>query len=415
MGVEGAAPAAPLAEKAAKWAAAVAKDLKAHAGKGLVLVGDGQPAYVHALGHAINAKLNNHGENGTVTFIEPIEVDPVDHLASLTELVNDIEAGKVETLVILGGNPVYTAPVDLGAKPDPPRRRTQFRTNFARSLSKVPLTIRLGLHDDETSDGCTWHIPEAHFLETWGDTRAFDGTAAIVQPMIKPLYNGKTAHETHRRDDGPVRPPAAHGRPRVLASHQARRGLRAVLAAGAAHRDHRRDGGQAEDRHGQGRRRLRRPSRPPPRGSTRSCSGPTRRSGTDGIRNNGWLQELPKPITKLVWDNAAIVGFGTAEKLGLKKDQIVELTYQGRMIKAPVFIVPGQAEGTVVLHFGYGRWRAGVIAMDHGFNAYELRTAAAPWGGSGLEDRRDQRGPTRSSPRRWSGTSRGATTSASPR
>ena len=385
VGVEGAAPAAPLTEPAAKWAVAVAKDLKANAGKGLVVVGDGQPAYVHALGHAINAKLNNHGPDGTVTFIEPIEVDPVDHIASLTELVNDIEAGRVQTLIILGGNPVYTAPVDLGAKPSADlKKQDEFRSNFARSLSKVPLSIRLGQHDDETSNGCTWHIPEAHFLETWSDARAFDGTASIVQPIIKPLYNGKTAHEIVA---------AMMGQYERQPLTVVREFWRATKPEGDFEQFWRRalHSGVVE--------KTAAPAKtvtvkavadfgPAPKPSASEYEVVFRPDPTiwDGrYANNGWLQELPKPITKLVWDNAAIVSLNTAEQLKLKNNQLVELTYKGRMIKAPVFIIPGQAEGTVVIHQGYGRWRAGQIALDHGFNANELRTSDAPWGAGGLK------------------------------
>ena len=174
------APAATKTDRLSKWAEAVAKDLKAHKGKALVLVGEAQPAYVHALGHAINHAVGAIGPEGTVTFIEPIEADPVEHGESLAGLIKDIQAGQVDTLLILGGNPVYTAPANL---------------DFAAALKKVPLTIRLGLYVDETSEHCTWHVPEAHFLESWSDARAFDGTASIVQPLIFPLYNGKTAHE----------------------------------------------------------------------------------------------------------------------------------------------------------------------------------------------------------------------------
>ena len=389
LGVDGAKPAGPLdadadqAKKVAKWASAVAKDLKAHAGKSLVLVGDGQPAYVHALGHAINAKLNNHGPDGTITFVEAIEVDPVDHLASLTELVNDIDAGKVDTLIILGGNPVYTAPVDLGAKVDPKVQGDEFRSNFARSLSKVAMTVRLGEHDDETSNVCTWHIPQAHFLETWSDARAFDGTASVVQPLIKPLYNGRSAHEIvatlmGQYDRQPLTVVRQHWestKPEGDFESFWRRALfygviektaaqpKTVTVKGLA------DFGPA-------------PKAEPGEFEVVFRPDPTIWDGR--YANNGWLQELPKPITKLVWDNAALVSLNTADRLKLKNDQIVELTYKGRMIKAPVFIIPGQAEDTVVLHLGYGRWRAGQIALDHGFNANELRTADAPWGAPGL-------------------------------
>jgi MoCo/4Fe-4S cofactor protein with predicted Tat translocation signal len=196
-GVEGATP-GTLPEATAKWAAAVGKDLKNAGKKALVLVGDSQPAYVHAVGIAINQALGSIGPDGTVSYIEPIEADPIDHLASLVELVKDIEAGKVETLLILGGNPAYTAPVDLGpdqADADLRKFGPDGLTRFARAIKKVELSIHLGLYVDETSTACVWHVPEAHFLESWGDARAFDGTASIVQPLISPLYNGKSAHE----------------------------------------------------------------------------------------------------------------------------------------------------------------------------------------------------------------------------
>ena len=309
--------------------------------------------------------------------------DPVGHLASLTELVNDIEAGKVTSLFILGGNPVYTAPADLGAKPDP-KKPDGFRSNFARSLGKVALTVRLGMHDDETSNVCTWHVPEAHFLESWGDTRAFDGTAALVQPMIKPLYSGRSAHEIlatmmGQYDRQPLTVVREHWQSTkpegdfelfwrkslnngVVAATAAK--AKSVTAKGiAAFGDKPKvEAGEYEV--------VFRPD-------------PTIFDGR--YANNGWLQELPKAITKLVWDNAALVSFATAEKLKLKNNQVVELKYKGRMVEAPVFIIPGQAEGTVVLHLGYGRWRAGQIGEHHGFDFYGIRTADAPWGAPGLK------------------------------
>ena len=368
-GVDG-ATAKELPEAMAKWAAAVGKDLKKAGKKALVLVGDSQPAYVHAVGLAINQALGSIGPEGTVTYIEPIEADPVDHLASLAELVKDMEAGKVETLLILGGNPAYAAPVDL---------------NFAQGLAKVPFSVRLGQHVDETSEHCVWHIPEAHFLESWGDGRAFDGTASIAQPLIAPLYNGKTAHEilaammgdfdrsamrivqdywkgkaenpadfatTWRKalHDGKIAGTAAKPKSvtvKPLASFGARP---AVEAKG-----------------------LEIVFRPDP-------------TVWDGRFNNvGWLQELPKPITKLTWDNAALVSFETARKLKLATNEVVELKYKGRTLKAPVFIVPGQADDTVVLHLGYGRTKTGRVGSGTGFNAYALRTSDAPAGGPGLE------------------------------
>ncbi len=388
VGVEGAKPATPLAEKAAKWAKVAAGDLKAHAGKGMVIVGDGQPAYVHALGHAINQKLANYGENGTVSFIEPVEIDPVDHTASLIELVNDIEAGQVQSLFIFGGNPVYTAPADLGAKASSdPKQKDSFRSNFARTLSKVPFSVRLGTHDDETSNVSTWHIPEAHFLETWSDSRAFDGTAAIVQPLIKPLYNGRSAHELIAVLMGQYdRQPLTVVREYWRAKHDQpdyemfwRKALVDGVIGGTA--------SKAKTVTAKGLADLGARPVTPKRveGEFEVIFRPDPTIWDGRFANNGWLQELPKPITKLVWDNAALVGFKTAERLKLKQNQIIEVTYKGRSLGVPVFIVPGQAEETVVLHLGYGRWRAGQIGTNQGFDANVLRTSDAPWGGTGAK------------------------------
>src|SRR5206468_1478590 len=162
----------------AKWINAVAKDLAQHRGSSAVIAGDYQSPSVHLLAHAINAALGNIGN--TVTHTDPLDPNPVDDFASLRELVADMDAGKVEMLVIVGGNPVYNAPADSGFRP---------------ALSKVKLRIHLGLYADETSELCQWHVPEAHFLETWSDARAYDGTVTIMQPLILPLYFGRSVHE----------------------------------------------------------------------------------------------------------------------------------------------------------------------------------------------------------------------------
>src|SRR5262245_22518558 len=161
-----------------RWTDAVVKDLSSHRGSSLVVAGDHQPAVVHAIAHAINERLGNNGK--TVVHTEPVEAEPVDQAQSLKDLVADMNAGRVDVLLILGGNPVYTAPADLG---------------FADAMSRVMLRVQLSLYDDETTALCQWHVPEAHFLEGWSDARAYDGTASIVQPLIAPLYGGRTAHE----------------------------------------------------------------------------------------------------------------------------------------------------------------------------------------------------------------------------
>src|SRR5271157_554536 len=160
------------------WVGALVRDLQNHRGASLVVAGDQQPPVVHALAHAMNEALGNVGK--TVYYTAPIEANPVNQLQSLRELVSEIEAGQVDVFVILGGNPAFTAPADL---------------QFREKLLQVGLRIHLGQHEDETAELCHWHIPEAHYLESWGDIRAYDGTVSIIQPLIAPLYDGRTAHE----------------------------------------------------------------------------------------------------------------------------------------------------------------------------------------------------------------------------
>ena len=179
MDVEGAGTnSGPMPNVPAGWVEAVVKDLQQHRGSSIVLAGEQQPPAVHALAQAINSALGNVGK--TVIYTDPIETAPVNEMESLRELVSDMNAGQVETLVIIGGNPIYNSPSDLA---------------FKQALDKVALRIRLGLYNDETSYWCHWFIPQTHFMESWSDERAYDGTACVVQPLIAPLYEGKSAHE----------------------------------------------------------------------------------------------------------------------------------------------------------------------------------------------------------------------------
>src|SRR6185369_3232713 len=161
-----------------KWVEAIGEDLLKHRGTSIVIAGESQPPAVHADAHRINEALGNVGN--TIVYTDPVEANPADGNASLRELVGDINPGQVDVLLILGGNPVYDAPADV---------------EFAAAIRKVPLRIHLSLYKDETSELCQWHIPEAHYLESWSDTRAYDGTVSIIQPLIAPLYSGRTAHE----------------------------------------------------------------------------------------------------------------------------------------------------------------------------------------------------------------------------
>jgi molybdopterin-containing oxidoreductase family iron-sulfur binding subunit len=388
------------------WIEAVVKDLQQHKGSSLVMVGEPQPPIVHALAHAMNDILGNVG--ATVVHTDPVEANPVSHLASLRELVADMAAGQVELLVILGGNPVYTAPVDL---------------QFAEHLAKVALRVHLSLYDDETSALCQWHVPEAHYLESWGDARAYDGSVSIIQPLIAPLYEGKSAYETLAvLLSQPTR--SAYEIVRAYWQEQYASGALAAAAPNfelfwraALH-----DGLIAGTALPARRVALktdwaatsseRNRQKPQSSSETQRLALSTQHSSSQPLElvflpdptvydgrfaNNGWLQELPKPLTKLTWDNAAFMSPATAQRLGLStapawrggehgaiNADVVKLEYGGQAIHAPVWLVPGHADDCVTVHLGYGRTRAGSVGTERGFNAYALRTSEALWFGPGL-------------------------------
>jgi molybdopterin-containing oxidoreductase family iron-sulfur binding subunit len=354
-----------------QWVEAIRHDLQQHRGASLIIAGIEQPPIVHALAHAMNFILGNVGR--TVTYTSPVLVQPTNHLASLDMLVRDIAAGKVDMLVILGGNPVYTAPADW---------------QFAAALDRVPLRIHLGLYDDETSALCHWHIPQAHFLESWSDARAYDGTVTIVQPLIAPLYNGKTAHELlsvlmgepHRSSHTSVRAYWEQQYQGADFEHFWHTTLHDGLMAGTAFAQ-RQVAYQRQALHDQ---LAAAPAAAPP-SPIELLFRPDPTVWDGQFANNGWLQELPKPLTTLTWDNAVLISPAMAQRHSLNNAEVVELHYQGRTVQAPVWIMPGQAEDSVTVHLGYGRWRAGRLGSGAGFNAYALRTAEALWYGQGLE------------------------------
>ncbi len=358
------------------WLGAVVIDLRNHRGASLIIPGDSQPPIVHALAHDLNAMLGNIGS--TVTYTDPVEAEPVNQTESLAALVADMNAGRVEFLVIFGGNPVYTAPADF---------------RFADALARVPFRVHLSLYDDETSNLCHWHVPEAHFLETWGDARAFDGTITLQQPLIAPLYDGKSPLELlaalmgqpGRSGYDLLREYWRSQRPADGFEEFWQRSLHDGLIAGSALPE-RRVSLRPEYR-GRIEQELTAAT-----GAGLEVNFRTDPTIFDGrFSNNGWLQELPKPISKLTWDNAAYLSPATASRLGLRNEDVVELHHQGRTVEASVWILPGQAEDCVTLHIGYGCERTGRVGRGAGFNAYRLRTSAAPWFDAGLEIRKTGR------------------------
>jgi molybdopterin-containing oxidoreductase family iron-sulfur binding subunit len=413
----------PFGNGASSWIAKLAQDLLTQKGASIVIAGEDQPAAVHALAHAMNAALGNVGS--TVFYSDPIEANSVDQTQSLRELVTDIDAGKVETLIIIGGNPAYNTPVDL-------------RLDFNR-LEKVKLRAHLNLYNNETSEICHWHINAAHYLESWGDARAYDGTASIVQPLIAPLYEGKTAYEvlalfSDNYDQKPYEIVRNYWRTNP-ASQPATTNVRlAVTGLGQSNA-----------------------AFPPPNPPTdfeswwRKClhdgfipntalpaktvalksdwasslsqanaGGAPALPGYELVfrpdpsiydgrfANNGWLQELPKPLTKITWDNVALVSPNTAKKLGLSPQayeerdhgreayvDTIKLSLRDRTIikSVPAWIMPGQPDDVITVHLGYGRKPVGRVwdtipdpdsrLPQGGFNAYDVRFSDQPWSATG--------------------------------
>jgi MoCo/4Fe-4S cofactor protein with predicted Tat translocation signal len=358
----------------------IVEDLLAHRAASLLVAGPSQPAEVHALVHVVNAALGNSGVTVTCTP-EPAPERPT-HLEAIRTLAADIEAGQVDTLLVLGGNPAFDAPADL---------------RFAERLASVPTSIHLGLYRDETARACTWHLPRAHYLETWSDARAWDGTVGVVQPLIEPLWGGRTPIEligtvlgeqpskgydlvrtTFRGllgdgdfearwrqvlHDGLLEGSA--WAPEVPALRPARWG--AALAALAEAAPHSGDG------------------------MLELVFVPDAKLLDGRFANNGWLQELPDPLTKLTWDNALLLAPADATALRISQEEVVRVSHEGHELEIPVYVMPGQAQGSATLSAGYGRRAGGRVAEGVGVNVYALRTSAAPFVGSCTVERTGRR------------------------
>ena len=391
------------------WIGPLMADLQQHRGASIVLAGDNQPPIIHALAHSMNNALGNVGK--TVFYSDAIEVNAVDHRESLQDLINDIDAGRVELLVIIGGNPVFNTPADL--KLDYENRLKKYDETMVR--------VHLSEYKDETSHACHWHVPAAHYLEAWGDTRSYDGTVTIMQPLIEPLYGGKTAYEllavfsdqydrkpydivktywqTQRSGAGtqstqtPTQAPSPAPAPSPTPSQDFETWWRQAIHDGFVVNSAlpaKTLGFQAGSIQNQN-------------SSAQAGSGkfevvfrtdPTIYDGR--FANNGWLQELPKPLTKVTWDNVAVVSPNSVLRNpsiplnnGAKKGRehyvdLVELVNeQGQTIRAPLWIMPGQPDDVITLYLGYGRRLAGRVGNPQdqslGYDAYGMRNSFAPW------------------------------------
>ncbi|MFN3648762.1 MAG: TAT-variant-translocated molybdopterin oxidoreductase [Armatimonadota bacterium] len=394
----------------ADWVRAVAEDLNSHRGSSLILAGEHLPAEVHALAHRLNQALGN--VDSTVTYLPSLEVAFGDPATSLSELVADMAAGRVDTLVVIGSNPVYTAPADL---------------DFPATYLKVPTRVHMGLFDDETGVLSHWHLPQSHELEAWGDARAYDGTPTILQPLITPLYASRSPIELmalllqdeerrgyeivrsfwQRRFNGGGRAAGAAVGAQVTTGGQDRefeQFWHRALVSGMIPISVAPPGGNSPRAAAPG---AGRPGGPPVVGAAPPAVGEAA-AGSEGgtgleivfrpdpmiwdgsYANNAWLQELPKPITSLTWGNAAQISPLTARRLGLvdgdgdyselarANGRLIEIVHENRRLVAPIWITPGHANDTITLTLGYGRPRAGRIGNGLGYNAYQLRLSGSP-------------------------------------
>ena len=365
-----------LAANQQAFVSAVAKDLQSAKGRSIIIAGEWQSPYVHAMAAAMNNALGNVGQ--TVFYSGSAEASPMDHLASITDLALDMAKGEVDSLIILGGvNPVYSAPADL---------------KFADAMKKVPFIVHHGLYRDETAQASHWHINEAHFLESWGDARAHDGTASIIQPLIAPLYSGKTASE-------------------VLTTFTKNPSLSAYEIV----KNYWTGGSKSSDVENTWKQALNdgviknttATAGAAPTASANPQMNNLQAGGYEIVfrpdptvydgryANLGWLQELPKPISTLTWDNAAYMNENTAKALDLHETlrfkggqyvtDVVHIEVGGLSVNAPVWIVPGQPDNTITLHLGYGRSAAGRVGNNLGFDAGRIRTTKNYWFATGAK------------------------------
>jgi len=343
------------------WVQAIARDLRAHAGSSLVVAGENAPRELQILAHAINASLGNLGR--TVRLTAPVLPEGPAGAEGLRTLVGDLERGVVDALFLVGGNPLFDAPADV---------------DLASAMERAPLRIRMSTYEDETSLDCHWHIPMSHFLESWGDVRAFDGSPMVVQPLIQPLYESRTpaqllalilgdaaasdydlVQETWRTQvsgnftrtwrrwlhDGAI----GVGTPGTI--------LRSVDTSAVA---------RAARTLGSGT-------------GTSVVFRPDPTIGDGRWSNNAWLQECPKPHTRITWDNCALMSPRLAESLDVSNEEMVRISAGDRQIDVAAWILPGHADDTITLHLGYGRTSSGRIGDGCGFDVTPLRTSDDWW------------------------------------
>ena len=345
----------------------LAAQLNAAKGRGLVIAGRSQPAAVHHLTARINEALGNTGTTVKYVRVPQPEMDTA-NLAAF------IAADNVDTVVIIGGNPVYDAPADM---------------DLAGKLKLVSNSVHLSSHDDETSRACRWHLTRAHALESWGDGTAWDGTVSVQQPMILPLFGGQTplellaimAGEANTAGFDIVRRTFQDltGQPMTSADTEPpydpkwRRALHAGVIAGT----------------------MPTAETPPVQRSVAALPiagddlelnfTPSYAVGDGRFANNGWMQEFPDPLTKLTWDNAFLMHPADADAAGVSDGDVVSVTVRNTSIEGPVIVQPGQTKGTMSVALGWGRTFPGRVSTGAGFDAYRLRTSNGMWAVGGVK------------------------------
>jgi MoCo/4Fe-4S cofactor protein with predicted Tat translocation signal len=349
-----------------KWLTECANDLVSHRGKSLVLVGNGYPSWVHAVVLALNNALGAFG--ATLQVLSAPTIDP----ANLSELVADIKSGSVKKLFILSGNPAYTAPADL---------------DWSEVQKSVPDVIYLGYYPTETSANAKWNVPQAHFLESWGDQRAADGTYLPIQPMILPLFGGLSQLDIIAKLAG------------VPSGVEAvRETFKAFTDGSDFEADWTkllREGFAANTKYAPAKVEFNPNALPDLLRTAGPLPGPTTPSSLEVVfpadykvfdgryNNNAWLQELPDPITKLTWDNAVLLSRTTAKAMQLEDGDLIEIGVGDRKVQAAVMVAAGHADYSLTFPLGYGRSVTGKVGRGIGFNAYPLRTTASGYYAAG--------------------------------
>jgi len=346
-----------LEQNEQQWVERMARELRQHAGRSLLAVGAHVAPAAQALAAVVNERLGNAGN--TVWYSEPIAWRP-SSAGSIDDLARDIDAGQVDTLIVLDANPAYAAPADL---------------RLRDLLPRVHERIHAGLYHDETAQLCRWHVPLTHALESWSDARAVDGTASIIQPLVAPFFSVRTIHQIADmllgRIDPPADAPVRATWTQTFGSEFENRWKQALhdgFVAGTA--------------------------ASPVAVNARAVELPPEREQTDQLdivfrpdpsiwdgrfANVAWLQELPKPLTKITWDNVVAVSPALAENFKLGNGDMVELTIAGRKVMGPAWVMPGQAPRTVTIYLGYGRRMPDLLADAIGYDAFAVRASADPW------------------------------------